>query len=227
MHRSKVLSPHQLHRRRVHAAEHLEQNCDICRIQGSFGQHGTQRLAGSRIGCCCAECECYLTGIMTSEIQTTTSELLSPVKSKQHNQCTSFYWHFSVACQSPIIKKIDASAFNDPGSACCKYWVTVFDGENQVTNLLDMNGFLVLFNKVIHITQPSCSCDLGQLIVSTWSILSQKHQKTEHVRVKFCWQRDKRYLSCADFCTSWPILRTAEPPCSSWARMDIIAWANR
>lgn len=44
-----------------------------------------------------------------------------------------------------------------------------------------MNGFLVLFNKVIHITQPSCSCDLGQLIVATWSILSQKHQKTEHV----------------------------------------------
>lgn len=119
------LSPHQLHRRWVHAAEHLEQNCDICRIQGSFGQHGTQRLASSRIGCCCAECERYLTGIMTSKIQTTTSELLSPVKSKQHNQCTSFYWHFSVACQSPIIKKIDASVSHDPGSACCKYWVTV------------------------------------------------------------------------------------------------------
>lgn len=109
-------SPHQLHRRWVHAAEHLEQNCDICRIQGSFGQHGTQRLAGSRIGCCCAECERYLTGIMTSEIQTTTSELLSPVKSKQHNQCT-------LLCSLSVTyhKKIDASVSHDPGSACCKY----------------------------------------------------------------------------------------------------------
>lgn len=61
-----MLSPHQLHRRRVHAAEHLEQNGDICRIQGSFRQHGTQSLAGSRVGCCCTQREGYLTGIVTS-----------------------------------------------------------------------------------------------------------------------------------------------------------------
>lgn len=31
-----ALSPHQLHRRWVHTAEHLEEDCDVCGIQGSF-----------------------------------------------------------------------------------------------------------------------------------------------------------------------------------------------
>lgn len=63
------LGPHQLHRRGVHAAEHLKQDCDVCRIQGSFGQHGPQRLAGPGVSRRCAESEGYLTGIVTSEVQ--------------------------------------------------------------------------------------------------------------------------------------------------------------
>lgn len=35
------------------------------------------------------------------------------------------------------------------------------------------------------------------------------------------------HFSWAKRCTSWAILRTAEPPCSSWASTDIMAWANR
>lgn len=37
----------------------------------------------------------------------------------------------------------------------------------------------------------------------------------------------QKHLSWAYFCTSCPIRRIAEPPCSSWARMDIMAWANK
>lgn len=59
------VSSHQLYRRRVHAAEHLEEDGDISRIQGSFRQHGSQRLAGSRVGCCRTERQSYLTGIVT------------------------------------------------------------------------------------------------------------------------------------------------------------------
>lgn len=61
---------HQFDRRRVHAAKHLEQNCYISRIQGSLGQHGTESLAGSRVGCRCTKRKGYLTGIVTSAIKT-------------------------------------------------------------------------------------------------------------------------------------------------------------
>lgn len=63
-----VLCSHQLHRRRIHAAEHLEENSDVSRIESSFGQHGTQSLACPRIGCCCTQRKGYLTGIMTPKI---------------------------------------------------------------------------------------------------------------------------------------------------------------
>lgn len=68
---SGVKDTHQLHRRRIHAAEHLKQHRDICRIQGSFGQHGAQRLTRSRVGCCRTKCKRYLTGIVTSVTQIT------------------------------------------------------------------------------------------------------------------------------------------------------------
>lgn len=59
--------PHQLHRWWVHAAEHLEQNRDVCWVQGPLGQHGAQRLAGSWVGCCCAQSKSDLAGVVTSE----------------------------------------------------------------------------------------------------------------------------------------------------------------
>lgn len=68
---------YQLHRRRVHAAEHLEENRDVGRIQGSFRQHGTQSLAGSRVGCCRTKSKGYLTGIMTPVTDTASGLLLT------------------------------------------------------------------------------------------------------------------------------------------------------
>lgn len=59
--------PHQLHRRRVHAAEHLEENRDVCWVQGPLGQHGAQRLAGTRVSSCCAQSESDLAGVVTSD----------------------------------------------------------------------------------------------------------------------------------------------------------------
>lgn len=61
------LVPHQLHRWWVHAAEHLEQHCDVGWVQGPLGQHGAQRLAGARISCCCAQSQSDLAGVVTSD----------------------------------------------------------------------------------------------------------------------------------------------------------------
>lgn len=152
--RLKAVGSHQLHRRWVHTAEHLEQDCDVCRIQGPFGQHGTQGLAGSRVGCCCTERQGYLTGIMTSEIQTTTTELLSSVKSKQQpNQCTSFCWNFSITWQSPSIIKNWCFCFKKSRqcpAARFKYWVTVFDGIIQVTNVPDISVYTAKSSTTLH-----------------------------------------------------------------------------
>lgn len=57
---------YKFHRRRVHAGKHLEQDCDVCRIQGSPGQHGAKCLAGPGVGGSRAQGQCDLTGIMAS-----------------------------------------------------------------------------------------------------------------------------------------------------------------
>lgn len=57
---------YELHGRRVHAGEHLEQDRDVRRIQGSPGQHGTESLAGPRVGGSRAQGQRDLTGIVAS-----------------------------------------------------------------------------------------------------------------------------------------------------------------
>lgn len=59
--------PHQLHRRWVHAAEHLEEDRDVCWVQGPLGQHGAERLAGTRVGSGGAQSESDLAGVVTSD----------------------------------------------------------------------------------------------------------------------------------------------------------------
>lgn len=57
---------HELHGRRVHAREHLEQDGDVGRVQGPFGQHGPQGLASPGVGGRCAQGQRDLTGVVAS-----------------------------------------------------------------------------------------------------------------------------------------------------------------
>lgn len=63
-----MLHTNQLYGRRVHAAEHFEEHSDVGRVECPFGQHCAQGLAGSRVGCCCAQCQSDLTGIVAPDI---------------------------------------------------------------------------------------------------------------------------------------------------------------
>lgn len=62
----KMKATYEFNRRRVHAREHLEEDRDVGRIQGSFGQHGPKSLTSPGVGGSCAQRKCDLTGIMTS-----------------------------------------------------------------------------------------------------------------------------------------------------------------
>ena len=57
-------SSYQLHRGRVHAAEHLEEHGDVCGVQGPLGQHGPQGLARPWVGCRRPQCQRDLAGIV-------------------------------------------------------------------------------------------------------------------------------------------------------------------
>lgn len=57
---------HELNRRRVHACKHLEQDCDVSWVQGSFGQHGPEGLASPGVGGGRAQCQRDLTGVVAS-----------------------------------------------------------------------------------------------------------------------------------------------------------------
>lgn len=47
---SKMKATYEFNRRWVHACEHLEQDCDVGRIQGSFGQHSPKGLTSPGVG---------------------------------------------------------------------------------------------------------------------------------------------------------------------------------
>lgn len=52
----KMKATYEFNGRRVHACKHLEQDCNVSRIQGSFGQHSPKGLTGPGVGGSCAQC---------------------------------------------------------------------------------------------------------------------------------------------------------------------------